>query len=158
MHVAVLVSSILPPSVSLLGLGQLLHAPSQACAAVPGSSPAWGRAWVPSPSESAPKPANEGGKKAASRGLWLRNSPAVGLLRNGRDSLARGIAAGGIRWTPQRWAGLVSPHQPAALTGECPCRGPLPGVVPTGDVWSSPGHGPGLSPSPERPLCAQGFL
>lgn len=61
--------SSLPPSLSFPGLSQLLPAPSQACAAVPGSSPAWGRAWVPLLSESAQTPANGGGgKKAAACG------------------------------------------------------------------------------------------
>lgn len=53
-------------------------------------------------------------KKAAFCSLWLRNSPAVGLLRNSGDSLAGGIAAerkaDGIRQTPRSWTGLGSQH------------------------------------------------
>jgi len=111
-----------PPSPSLRGPSQLLRAPSQGSAAAPGSGPARGRAWVPALPGSAQTPANGGGEKSCC--LWLRNSPAVGLPR---ESLAAGIAAGGIGRTPQSRRGLASPHQPAALSGTlargCPHRG-----------------------------------
>lgn len=98
-------------------------------------------------------------KKAAFWSLWLRNSPAVGLLRNGGDSLAsllggRRMGSDGPHGAGPGWGpGISQPPSP----GVCACRGPSARVVPTGDTWSSSGRGPGHSPSPERPLCARGF-
>lgn len=91
MHVAVLVSSVLPPSPSLPGLAQLLPAPSQAWAAVPGSSLARGRARVPSLSEAAQTPAKRSGgrKKSCFLQLVAEKFPSCRIAEEQRGQLGR---------------------------------------------------------------------
>ena len=104
MHVAVSLSSILPPS--LPGLAQLLPAPAKPvllflAPALPG-----GRAWVPLLSESAQRPAKRGKNAAASRALWLRNSPALELPGNGGTAPLESVGLGraGVPSRDPHWA------------------------------------------------------
>lgn len=117
-----------PPSLSPWA-GPAAPCSSQACAAVAGSSPARGRAWVPLLSESAPTPAKRG-KKCSFPWLVAEKIPSSGTARGWLEPL------GGISW-----AELVSPQQGCAHRDPqrvCPRWGqhevpgrPCPGAAPS---------------------------
>lgn len=107
---------------------------------------------APAPAPSLSEPANGEGKKLLLN-LWLRNSPAVELQRNGRDSSAGGIAAGGDQMDPTEldWDG-----DPTSARGMC-LWGTSPRVIPSGDVWSSAGHGLAAAPLLRGPFVLRDF-